>query len=98
MLKKSKTEFDVIEYLKTPPSVEELDKICLGLNLDPLELIRTKDKLFRELGLTKNDQRSREEWLKIISENPGLMERPIVFYKNKYVMGRPPEAIKSILD
>ena len=98
MLKKNKVAVEIIDYVKTPPAVEELNQICQGLNLEPLALIRTKDKLFRELGLTKDDQRSREEWLRIIAEHPALMERPVVQYKNRFILGRPPEVVASILD
>jgi arsenate reductase len=98
VLKNSGVDFEIIEYLKTAPSAAKLTDICKGLNLEPIELIRTKDKLFKELGLNKKDERTRSEWLKLMSENPGLIERPIVEYKDKYAMGRPPESIKSILD
>ncbi|MCG8333868.1 MAG: arsenate reductase (glutaredoxin) [Proteobacteria bacterium] len=87
-----------MEYLKAPLDTDKLDQICKGLNLEPVELIRTKDKLFKELRLSKNDDRSRNEWLKLISENPALMERPIVEYKGRFAMGRPPENILGILN
>ncbi len=98
LVEKSGISYEIIEYLKTPLSKEELGRIADGLNLHPLELIRTKDKLFKELGLSKTDQREAENWLAIIEENPKLLERPIVEYKNKYAMGRPPENILSILE
>ncbi len=98
MLKESGVEFGIIEYLKTPPSVEELDLICKGLGLEPVGLVRSKDKRFKELELSKSDNRGREEWLKLMVENPSLIERPIVIYGNKYAMGRPPESIRDILN
>ncbi len=98
MLKDSGVEFEIIEYLKTPPSVEELKKICRGLGIEPVNLVRTKDKRFKELGLTKNDDRSQEEWLKLMVENPSLIERPIVAFGDKFAMGRPPESIRDILN
>lgn len=97
MLKNSGIEVEIIDYLKTPPTVAELDAICQGLQLEPLALIRTGDKLFKELGLAKNDRRSRNEWLQLMADNPGLLERPIVVYQGKYALGRPPEKVKSIL-
>ncbi len=87
-----------MEYLKTPLGIDKLDQICSGLKRDPVELIRTKDKLFKEMGLSKDDERSRDEWLMLMSENPALMERPIVEYKGKFAVGRPPESILKILN
>ncbi|NIP39261.1 MAG: arsenate reductase (glutaredoxin) [Candidatus Dadabacteria bacterium] len=88
---------EVIEYLKTPPTVEQLDDICNKLGVEPTEIIRTKEKLFTELRLSLSDKKSRIEWLKILSEKPKLIERPIVIYKGKAVIGRPPEKVLEII-
>jgi arsenate reductase (glutaredoxin) len=98
VLEESGVEFEVIQYLKNPPSLQELKKICKGLGLEPVELVRPKDKRFKELGLSKKDERSADEWLKLMVDNPGIIERPIVVYNGKYAMGRPPESIRDILD
>ena len=68
---------EVIEYLRAPPSVEELGRICARLGVEPIEIIRTKEKRFKELGLSVGDERSRQEWLQILHDNPVLIERPI---------------------
>lgn len=98
MLKESGVEFEIIEYLKNPPSAEELKKICIGLGLEPIDLVRTKDKQFKELGLSKKDDRTQEEWLRLMIDNPSMIERPIVSYAGRYALGRPPESIGNILD
>ena len=90
-------KLDAIEYLQTPPSVEELDAICRLLGVEPRQLIRTGEPRFAELGLTLTDHRPRAEWLKLMVENPVLIERPIVLYKDRAVVGRPPEAVLRIL-
>lgn len=90
-------DLKIIEYLKTPPSVEELDYVCKKLGVEPKDIIRTKEKLFSELGLSISDDKSRTEWLKILSENPKLIERPIVIYNNKAVIGRPPEKVLEVI-
>lgn len=90
-------DLEIIDYLKEPPSVEELDEICTKLGVEPQEIIRTKEKLFTELGLSKKDKKTRRQWLEILSENPRLIERPIVIYNNKAVVGRPPENILQII-
>ena len=87
----------VVEYLDQPPSADELLKICALLNKRPLEITRTKEALFKELGLSKNDERSDAEWAELLAANPKLIERPIVVCGGKAALGRPPEDVLAIL-
>ncbi|PIQ23764.1 arsenate reductase (glutaredoxin) [bacterium (Candidatus Blackallbacteria) CG17_big_fil_post_rev_8_21_14_2_50_48_46] len=88
---------EIIEYLKTPPSARELDQICQKLGIEPQALIRSKEALFKELGLSLKDTRSRNEWLKILAEHPSLIERPIVVAGSKAALGRPPENVLDLI-
>lgn len=97
IVEENNLDLKIIEYLKTPPSVEELDYVCKKLEVDPKDIIRTKEKLFADLGLSVSSNKSRTEWLKILSENPKLIERPIVIYNNKAVIGRPPEKVLEVI-
>lgn len=90
-------EYDVIEYLQQPPSVSELKNILQMLNRKPLDIMRTGEMLFKELGLSKKDDRPDDEWITIMLEHPKLIERPIVVNGSKAAMGRPPENVLSIL-
>ena len=87
----------VIEYLETPPTAAELETFCRRLGMQPLELMRRKEKLFTELGLSAEDARSNQEWLKIMADNPILIERPIVVHAGQVALGRPPEKVLKIL-
>ncbi|WP_456425187.1 arsenate reductase (glutaredoxin) [Rhodocaloribacter sp.] len=91
-------EAEVIAYLKEPPSPEALDALCRKLGLPPQALIRTGERRFRELGLRLDDDRSRAEWLRILSENPILIERPVVVSGDRAVIGRPLENVLALLD
>jgi len=84
--------------MKTPYSEKQLDTICKGLELEPTGLLRTKDKRFKELELSKKDDRSRKEWIRLMIDNPSMIERPVVEFKNKYKMGRPPDSIISFIE
>jgi len=97
LLKEKGIEPEVIEYLKTPPSLNELQSIANLLGKEPLEWIRTGEKIFKELGLSKKDERSPDEWLKILADNPILIERPIVRTPAHAVLGRPPENVLELL-
>ncbi len=90
-LKAKGAQVTAIEYLKTPPSVQELDDILKKLQLEPEQLVRKKEDLYKEKYAGKTF--SRAEWLKILHENPILIERPIVIMKNKALIARPPETL-----
>ena len=94
-LQEKKAEITAMEYLKTPPSVSELDAILKKLNMEPLELVRKKEDLYKEKFEGKNF--SRQEWLKILHENPVLIERPIVVMGDRAVVARPPERLSELL-
>ncbi len=97
-IENSGIQFEVVNYLETPPTKSELSKIVNGLGMHPIKIIREKENLFTELGLSKNDQRETDEWLTILADNPILLQRPIVSYKNRYAVGRPPESVLEILN
>jgi arsenate reductase len=61
------------------------------LNIKPFELIRQKEKYFKEKlqGLKLNDH----EWIREMIENPVLIERPILIKGNKAIIGRPMEKV-----
>ncbi|MBK0402462.1 arsenate reductase (glutaredoxin) [Adhaeribacter sp. BT258] len=95
LLKESGQPYELVEYLKNAPSETELKEILQKLHLKPEQLLRKGEKLFKEkfAGQTYSD----EEWIKIMAQNPVLIERPIVINGDKAVIGRPPERILSIL-
>lgn len=90
-LKKKKIKVDTRLYLESPPTEKELENVLIKLDLKPHDLIRTKEKYYQEKlkGLKLNDH----EWLKIMVENPILIERPILIRGNKAIIGRPMERV-----
>ncbi|MGZ8947513.1 MAG: arsenate reductase (glutaredoxin) [Methylococcaceae bacterium] len=89
-------EPEVIEYLKTPPSAEELNDILQKLGIEPRDLMRKKEAAYKESGL--DDQSlDRQALINGMVNNPILIERPIVVANNKAAIGRPPEAVLAIL-
>lgn len=88
-------EAEVVEYLKTPPNRQQLEQILQLLGLEPRELMRQKETEYRELGLDA-PKLSRTALIDAMVQHPKLIERPIVIYGNKAVIGRPPEKILEI--
>ena len=87
-------EAEVIEYLKTPPTETELKSILKKLSMKAEEIIRKKEPLFAKKFSHK--KYSESEWVKILSKNPILIERPIIVKGKKAVIGRPPENIDQL--
>lgn len=86
----------IIQYLKTPPDKTALDNILKLLNMEPRDLMRRKESVYKELGLA-NPGLSREELLEAMIQHPILIERPIVLAHGKAALGRPPEQVLDIL-
>ena len=86
----------VIEYLKTPPTVDELAGILKLLGMKPRELIRDREEKYIELGLNTSGLDD-TRLIEIMVANPVLIERPIVIVDGRAAIGRPPEAVLDII-
>lgn len=89
-------EPEIIRYLETPPTEQELSDILEALGHQPRELMRTGESEFKEQGLD-NPHLTREQLIAAMVASPRLIERPIVIANGKAAVGRPPENILTIL-
>ena len=80
-------ELDIIQYLKTPLSVEELSDIFVKLNNKPSEMIRKQEAIYK--SDFKGKSFNEDEWIRIIAQHPKLLNRPIVIGKHKAIWGDP---------
>lgn len=87
----------IVEYLKTPPSTAELSNALEQLGLQPRELMRKKEGVYKELSLG-DEGLSRTKLIAAMVDNPVLIERPLVFRGKRAVLGRPPENVLELLD
>lgn len=95
ILKEKNVEVEVFEYLKTPPSFDELKNVINLLKIRPEELLRKGEAVFKENY--KNKSFSEDEWIEIMVSNPILIERPIVVNNGEAIIGRPPENVLEII-
>jgi arsenate reductase (glutaredoxin) len=95
LLEKKKVKAEIIEYLKTPPTQKEIKELLKMLGMKASEIVRTKEPLFKEKYEGKKITEA--QWVKILSENPILIERPIIVKGNKAVIGRPTEKVLELL-
>jgi len=94
-LEEHNVEFKIVNYLDDTLSESELTEIISKLNILPIDLVRKNETIWKTnyKGKTLSDA----EIIKAMVKNPKLIERPIVISTNKAVIGRPKEAIKTIL-
>jgi arsenate reductase len=96
LLQEQGLEPEIIEYLKTPPSTQELDDILQKLGMEPRELMRKNETEYKANDLG-NASLNRQALIAAMVNHPILIERPIVIADNKAAIGRPPEAVLAIL-
>ncbi|MBB5018671.1 arsenate reductase [Chitinivorax tropicus] len=89
-------QIETIEYLVTPPSIEELDNLLTLLGLPPQELMRQDEAPYQALGLG-DASLSRETLITAMAANPILIQRPIVVIGNQAIIARPPERLATWL-
>lgn len=95
LLKDNGVEPELRLYAKEPPTQKEISDLLKKLNIEPIELVRTKEKLYKENYADK--KLTKKDWLKILSENPNLIERPILVKGDQAIIGRPPENVLALL-
>ncbi|NOT11534.1 MAG: arsenate reductase (glutaredoxin) [Methylococcaceae bacterium] len=96
LLKEQGIEPEVIEYLKTPPTPQELDDILIKLDMEPRQLMRKKEAEYQTNALD-DKALDRQALINAMVEYPILIERPIVLANGKAAIGRPPENVLTIL-
>lgn len=95
LLEKSRKDFEVVNYLETIPSKEELLAIISALGISPENLVRKNETIWKENYRGKS--LSDEELVAAMIAHPKLIERPIVVNGNVAVIGRPTELIRTII-
>lgn len=87
---------EVIEYLKTPPSADELRTLLDTLGIPARALLRKSEAEYKELGLADSSL-DEQTLIAAMAAHPRLIERPIVVKNGKAALGRPPEQVLEIL-
>lgn len=87
--------FEVVEYLKTPPSCDELAAVLAKLGMTAEALVRKGEDIYK--AEFKGRSLTEAEWLDALVAHPVLIERPIVVCGERAVIGRPPEKVLELL-
>ena len=86
---------EIVKYLETPPTKEEIKELLKMLDINARDLMRTKEDVYKELHL--KDIRDEEKLIEAMAEHPRLIERPIIIKDGKAIIGRPPSKIVDFL-
>lgn len=89
-------EPSIVEYLKTPPTRDELIGVLRRAGISAKDLLRTKEPLVAELGLNAPDM-PEDRIIEAMLDNPRLIERPVVITPHAVALCRPAEAVQALL-
>ncbi len=96
ILEEAGVEAEVVKYLDEDLDVEQIKALLLMLDIDAIDLMRTKEDIFKELKLSEVHDEG--VLIRAMSRFPKLIERPIIIKGNKAVIGRPAEKIMEFLN
>ena len=96
LIQEKNIDINIIEYLKTPPDISQLRQILKQLGYEPRQLMRKSEQIYKDLDLG-NENKTEEDLVIAMTQNPILIERPIVLSGEKAAIGRPPETVLNIL-
>lgn len=95
-IENTKQSYEIIPYLTDTPSFDALTELLQKLSLKPIELVRTKEKIW--IDNFKNKTMTDAEIVQAMVDNPILIERPIVVKDGKAIIGRDLELVKPFLE
>lgn len=95
ILRERGVDAQVVEYLKSPPTRADLERILDAIDDEPIALVRTDDDKFKRLGVDK--PATRDAVIELLLEHPEVMQRPVVFVGDKAVIARPSERVTELL-
>ena len=87
----------IVEYLKTPLDKFDLENISRLLNKRPKDFVRKNEADFKENNI-KDIIENDAELINEMAKFPKIIERPIITYRNRAVIGRPPESVLELLN
>ena len=96
MLEQHEIPFTYRDYRKEPLSVEEIRRLLRLLSMEARQLLRRRDRAYRELALSGDE--SEAEIIRLMSEHPTLLQRPIGVRGDRAAVGRPPENLLQLGD
>jgi len=95
LLNNQHDDVEIIKYLEQPPSVTEIKSLLQQLNTSIRDVLRKNEAEFKTHQFS-DPNLSDEQLIKLVHQHPKVLERPIVSYNNKAIIGRPPENVLEL--
>lgn len=95
MFRENNVDFEKVNYFIEPLSESKLRDLLKKADLKPFEILRKNDPVFKERNLSA--ETPPDEIIKLIVENPGLLQRPIVEVGDRAVLARPVEKALELI-
>jgi arsenate reductase len=95
LLEDKNIDTNVVKYLETIPSKEQIIDVLRKLKISAKELLRTGEDIYKELNL--KDENDEEKIIEAMVKNPILIERPIIIKGENAVIARPIENLSELL-
>lgn len=95
MFRENSIEFEQVNYFNEPLSEEKLRELLKKARLAPFDVLRKDEKIYKELNLS--EETDADKLIKLIIENPNLLQRPIVEFGEKAILARPVEKVLEII-
>lgn len=96
LLRESGVAFEKVNYYTAPLSKKKLTELISKMKIEPRDLLRTSEAIYKELGLGKGEFTD-DELIALMISHPDLIQRPIVERGARAVLGRPTENVKALL-
>ncbi len=96
MVKDSGKQYTAVNYYEQAFTKGELKRLLKKAGLSPKDILRTKEEIYKELGLARKSV-SDDELLDLMVKHPDLIQRPIVEKGEKVILARPADSIKKLL-
>jgi len=95
LIEEKNQDVTIVEYLKSPLNIVEIEQLLSLLNVTPLDMMRTKEAEFKEQNLANADDTA---LISAMAATPKLIERPIVTDGTHAIIGRPPENVLALIN
>lgn len=95
MLKEHDVAFNYREYRDDPLDADEIRTLLRQLGMGVREVLRTRDRVAKELALTGDE--TDDELIELMAEHPTLLQRPVGVIDGRAVLGRPPENLLALV-
>jgi len=96
LLQASGQPFDSVNYYEQPFTRAALRQLLKKTGLAAREILRTKEDVYKELGLARKTL-TEDELIELMVQNPDLIQRPLVEKGARAILARPAERVKDIL-